>query len=62
LWSNAANWSGDTAPTLPASLIFAGSTRLNPAQRSDGCDRYQPRFRCRCGRLHARRQRHHAGR
>ena len=30
LWSTAANWAGDTAPTLPASLIFAGSTRLTP--------------------------------
>jgi len=31
LWSNATNWVGDVAPTLPASLIFAGSTRLTPA-------------------------------
>ena len=30
LWSNATNWVGDVAPTLPASLIFAGSTRLTP--------------------------------
>ena len=30
LWSNATNWVGDVAPTLPASLIFAGSTRLAP--------------------------------
>lgn len=30
LWSTAANWVGDTAPTRPASLIFAGSTRLIP--------------------------------
>ena len=30
-WSDAANWIGNTAPVNNNSLIFAGSTRLNPA-------------------------------
>ena len=30
LWSNATNWVGDVVPALPASLSFAGSTRLTP--------------------------------
>jgi len=36
LWSNATNWVGDAAPTLPASLIFSGSTRLAPTNDLPG--------------------------
>lgn len=36
LWSSAANWDTDTAPTFPTALTFGGSVRLAPSNDATG--------------------------